>query len=304
MIYYLSCAKKPKVTAFDNKAIGDTRLSKLIARISEGDEHTKLQLTKEAIVSPMDFVTAQCIAKLACVAAAEEEDNCMNATENNVHNGDRENADEPNVPNEPNELNEPNETNNHTYCYMNSSINIAKQALELPNSHAVVSRSYFSQPIESDKCLRKLKATIVKAKQYRSSHPGQRFYTAALIQASCKSLNAGEQVIPLIVAAFLVDAGIAFDPKAVATSCPSAKTLNSFIVDGSIYSVLWLEQSRDADAVFIACDKGNRKGIDHSPKVLSWWSKKKGEANESGGKSEQCAVAICHSIKMLRNAIT
>jgi hypothetical protein len=82
-------AKKPKVTDFDNKAIGDTPLSKLIARISKGDEHTKFQLTKEEIVSLMDFVSAQCIAKLACLAAAEEEENCMNATENNVHNEDR-----------------------------------------------------------------------------------------------------------------------------------------------------------------------------------------------------------------------
>jgi hypothetical protein len=203
------CAKKPKVTDFDNKAIGDTRLLKLIARISEDDEHTKFQLTKEEILSLMDFSMAQCIAKLACLAAAEEEENCMNATENNVHNEDHENDDEPNVPNEPNELNEPNETNNQTYRYMNSSINIANQELQLPNSHVVVSRSYLSRLIESDKCLRKLKAKIVKAKRYRSSPLGQRFYTAPLIQAPRMSLYAGEQVIPLIVAAFLVDAGIA-----------------------------------------------------------------------------------------------
>jgi hypothetical protein len=172
------------------------------------------------------------------------------------------------VPNEPNELNEPNENNNQTYRYTNRSINIANQELQLPNSHAVISRSYLSRLIESDKCLRKLKAKQFKAKQYRSSPFGQRFYTAALIQAPRMSLYAGEQVMPLIVAAFLVDAGIAFDPKAVATSCPSAQTLNSCIVDGSIDSILWLEQQfrdalRDTDAVFIVCDKGNRKGIDH-----------------------------------------
>jgi hypothetical protein len=75
----------------------------------------------------------------------------------------------------------------------------------------------------------------------------------------------------LVVAAFLVDAGIAFNPQALAKSCPSAKTLNSFIVGGSVDSVLWLEeQVRDADAVFISCDKGIRKGIDPFPKVISW----------------------------------
>jgi hypothetical protein len=72
------CAKEPKVADLssslkdlDNKAIADSHLSELIACISEGDEHTKFQLTKEEIVGLMNFVTAQCIAKLACLSAAE-----------------------------------------------------------------------------------------------------------------------------------------------------------------------------------------------------------------------------------------
>ncbi len=125
-------------------------------------------------------------------------------------------------------------------------------------------------------------------------------------------LYAAKQVLPLVVAAFLADAGIAFDPEASAKLCPSAKTLNSFIVDGSVDSILWLEeQFRDADTVFISCDKGNRKGIDHFPKVISWWSKKEWkvmiiciDADGSGGKSEQCAAAIWHLVKKFRNAVT
>jgi hypothetical protein len=54
-------AKKPKVADIsalkdlDHKAIADARLLKLIDRISEGDEHTKFQVTKEEIVSLMNF---------------------------------------------------------------------------------------------------------------------------------------------------------------------------------------------------------------------------------------------------------
>jgi hypothetical protein len=330
------CAKKPKVADLssslkdlDNKAIADSRLSKLIARISEGDEHTKFQLTKEEIVSLMNFVTARCIAKLARLAAAEEEevislDDGKEDNDNNIRHEDCENTDVPNEPNEMIETNETNETNemneaNNTnegqneeqYRYMNSSVSIANQELELPNSHTVISRSYFSRLVESDKLSRKLRAKIIKAKQYRSSPLGQRFYNAALIQAPRMSLYAAEQVLPLVVAAFLADAGIAIDPEAVAKSCPSAKTLNSFIVDGSIDSILWLEdQFRDADAICISCDKGNRKGIDHFPKAISWWSKKERkvlsaciDADGSGGKSEECAAAIGHSVKKFRNAI-
>jgi hypothetical protein len=302
------CAKKQKrgdlsasLKDLDNEAIIDTRLLKLIARISEGDEHTKFQMTKDKIVSLMNFATAQCMAKLARLAVAEQEQAA--AAEQEVISVDdepNEHDNQPNEPNEPTEPNDPIETIDLMYRYKNSSVSIATQDIELPNSHAVVSRSYLSRLVESDKLSRKLKAKITKAKQYRSSPLGQRLYNAALIQAPRMSLYAAEQVLPLVVAAFLADAGIAFDPEALSKSCPSAKTLNSFIVDGSIDSILWLEdQFRDADAVFISCDKGSRKGIDHFPKVISWWSKTEQkvmsaciDADGSGGKSEECAAAI------------
>jgi len=81
---------------------------------------------------------------------------------------DEEELNEPNNPNE----NE-NENQNERYRYMNSSVTIANQELELPNSHAVISRSYLSRLVESDKLSRKLKAKISNAKQYRSSPLGQ-----------------------------------------------------------------------------------------------------------------------------------
>jgi hypothetical protein len=109
----------------------------------------------------------------------------------------------------------------------------------------------------------------------------------------------------LVGTALLADAGIAIDHEAVAKSCPFAKTLNSFIVVGSIDSILWLEeQFRDAHDICISCDKGDGNGIDHFPKVISWRLKKEQkdlsaciDANGSGGKSEECAAAIGHSVK-------
>jgi hypothetical protein len=196
------CAKKPKDTDLssslkdlDNEDIADSCLSKLIAHISEGDEHTKFQLTKGEIVSQMNFVTARCIAKLACLAAAEEEevislDDGKEDNDNNIRNEDCEKADElnkrkeMNETNEMNEANNPNEDQNEQYCYMNSSVSIANQELQLPNSHMVISRSYFSPLVESDKLSRKLKAKIIKAKQYRISHLGQRFYKQCCFDSS------------------------------------------------------------------------------------------------------------------------
>jgi hypothetical protein len=120
-----------------------------------------------------------------------------------------------------------------------------------------------------------------------------------------------EQIFPMVIAGHLEDAEIPFEAEATANSCPSAKTSNSFVVDGSMDSTLWLEdQFWDASAVFVACDKGKRKGIDHFPKVISWWSKTEKkvcsaciDADGSGGTSEERAKATWHSIQKFRGAM-
>ena len=48
-----------------------------------------------------------------------------------------------------------------------------------------------------------------------------------------------EQIFPMIIAGFLADAGITFEAEAIASSCPSAKTLIYFIVDGSVDSIYY-----------------------------------------------------------------
>ena len=46
----------------------------------------------------------------------------------------------------------------------------------------------------------------------------------------------------MIIAGFLVEAGIRFEAEVIASSScgPSAKSLNYFIADGSVDSILWL----------------------------------------------------------------
>jgi hypothetical protein len=131
----------------------------------------------------------------------------------------------------------------------------------------VISRLYKSRLKKSAGLANKIKKKCINMKhQYRSSPLGRRYYSSALYQASRLSMYMSEQIFPLVlIAGFLADAGTPFEDESIASSCPSAITLNSFIVDGSIDSmILWLEdQFRDAAAIFIACDKGKRKGIDH-----------------------------------------
>ena len=116
-------------------------------------------------------------------------------------------------------------------------------------------------------------------KQCNSSDLGRRFHASALTQAPHLSLCAAEQIVPNIVAGWLSDAGIPFKDENLVNSCPSAKTLDSVVLDATVDSMIWLEkQLEDTDAIFISCDKGHRKGVDHFQKVLSWWSKKENKA--------------------------
>jgi hypothetical protein len=158
-------AKKPKVADIssslnhlDNKGIADTRLSKLMSRISKSDEYTKFQLTEKQIVSLMIFFTAQCIAKLAHLAAAAEVEEVILVDDDkedgnhSIGNKEADDANDLNEPkandlNEPNAPNEPNNPNGHQnvpHRYMHSFVSIANQELELSNSHAFISRSYLS----------------------------------------------------------------------------------------------------------------------------------------------------------------
>ena len=122
-------------------------------------------------------------------------------------------------------------------------------------------------------------------------------------------MYAAEQAIPSFIAGWLTHHTIPFDPAVLATTCPSEKTLNDIVIDGTRDSILLLEEElADAVAIFIACDKGNRKGIAHFPKVLSWWSKKYScvrsvciDADGSGSTSDKCAKAIELSLKKFQN---
>jgi hypothetical protein len=65
-----------------------------------------------------------------------------------------------------------------------------------------------------------------------------------------------------------------------------------------------------ADNDFLSCDKGNKKGLSHFVKILSWWDKtrKKVKAfvldiDASEGTSEGCAEATKNPMKKVNDRI-
>ena len=102
------------------------------------------------------------------------------------------------------------------------------------------------------------------------------------------------------------------NPEHLSKIGPSENLLRDIVRDGAGDCLLWLmDELKKADAVFLACDKGNRKGVDHLAKVLSWWDETERcvrsvclDIDGSGGSSENnVGDAIDHSLKKLLDAV-
>jgi hypothetical protein len=137
---------------------------------------------------------------------------------------------------------------------------------------------------------------------------------SALVSVPGISLTGVELVIPLVVAAFLADSHLIddkFDFKLFSKSFASAHNLRGMLISYAVDSLIEVRnQIRGADNVFLSCDKGNKKGLSHFMKILSWWDKarKKVETfvldiDASKGTSEGCAEAIKHSMKKVNDTI-
>ena len=94
--------------------------------------------------------------------------------------------------------------------------------------------------------------------------------------------HAAEQAMTCIVAGFLNDAGIDFDPAALASACPSERTLREIVIDGSVDTILWLEeQLLEASAIpFFLVMKATERELAISPRWLAGGAKKKIESRQ------------------------
>jgi hypothetical protein len=76
-------------------------------------------------------------------------------------------------------------------------------------------------------------------------------------------------------------------------------------MDTAVDNILWLSQELDNKQVFVSCDKGNKKGVDHLVKYLSWVDDdckvqvSMLDIDGSEGTGEACAHAIEKSLKKL-----
>ena len=98
----------------------------------------------------------------------------------------------------------------------------------------------------------------------------RRHLAAGMMQIPYASFTGVEQLVPCVVAAIFAANDTKVNPEHLSKIGPSENLLRDIVRDGAGDCLLWLmDELKKADAVFLACDKGNRKGVDHLAKVLS-----------------------------------
>ena len=144
--------------------------------------------------------------------------------------------------------------------------------------------------------------------KFQGTELAKRIYAAAIVLTPGLSLTGAETLIPMVIAAFMADTQGSLDlselPR-MTKSFPSGSSLREFLYLYAIDCLLELSEALEkADCVYLACDKGNKKGLGHFVKVLSWWDKKTGkvkmftlDVDASEGMTADCALAIQHSLK-------
>ena len=144
---------------------------------------------------------------------------------------------------------------------------------EIPNGARVINLIYLKKLQQEAASFRKLHKALSKPAQKLTEET--KFLTGAAIAcAPAISTYAFPRMGGMLRAALVSQAGVQhmFSLEEVVASAPSPNTVHDCIRSCGASCLLALQKElRMAAAVFLGCDKGNKKGVDHLSKVVSWW---------------------------------
>ena len=135
----------------------------------------------------------------------------------------------------------------------------------------------------------------------------QSLWGIAMAAVPALACSAAQFLFPLVTYAFLHDTGIfdKLDTSAYAKSFPSDCHLRQMSFKQATRDTISLGIRLSNKKIFIACDKGNKKGVGHFAKALCWWENGRVytellDIDASGGTSEECAKSIQASMNKLK----
>ena len=176
----------------------------------------------------------------------------------------------------------------------------------VPISHAIVPKAHLKRLQNKEKAVDSLR------KQYkRTRYPAVGMKTRAAIAAALASvktlaIKAAQYFVPLIIAAFLFKSNLlsyrTFDIIKYAAPFPSKHYYRTLIYEQASMCLYSFGKTLEGKHVFLACDKGNKKGVGHFVKMLSFWNGtlvefKCLDMDASEGTTEACACAVEYSLR-------
>jgi hypothetical protein len=179
----------------------------------------------------------------------------------------------------------------------------------IPITHCLIVKTYLQRLRNTEKILKELQS-VYQTGRFAGGSPLMRAMTSIAI-ASCPALPLSQaaNIIPLVVGATLIDLGVlnSAKVKAFAKSFPSETYLREMLFSCAAECVLQLgHKLHRIRTVFLSCDKGNKSGIGHFVKFLSWYDAKTTmvvkqllDIDASEGLTDDCADAIVASLKKI-----
>jgi hypothetical protein len=179
--------------------------------------------------------------------------------------------------------------------------------VDIADTHKVVHKSHLSCLENIAEQQKRLRGSFNRLRFSGQASPHVKTLIATIAAAALSfALSTLAFIMPLIVGAFLVDHGVLeyakFNLIKFCSSFPSEKYLRSTVIAQAAECTLVFAKRLEGMKVYISCDKGNKKGVGHFVKYLSYWNgqqviKELLDLNASGGTTYDCAVAIRDSLK-------
>ena len=190
-----------------------------------------------------------------------------------------------------------------------------KFTIMVPSTHKIEHRSDIKRWQNGHDTCTAIRKKLQCKQCYTNSLFVQTLWSLAMSSVPALALSAAQHVTPLIVHAFLHDTGL-FQVSKVgednvkiakfATSFPSDATLRRYNENQAARDTMSLANELKDKKIYMACDKGNKKGVGHLAKVLSWLNNEGNvqtqvlDIDASGGTSTLCAQAMQASMNKLK----
>lgn len=179
-------------------------------------------------------------------------------------------------------------------------------SLQVPRTHSVVHNSRLGPMAQSQQTLNELVAGCNRQRYSQSSEYVKTLLVTALAAAPSIPFSTLSTVLPLLVGSMLANLGLLerTDIGNFCRSFPSEAYMRNLMFSKAAECTLSLSCKLKEKLVFLACDKGNKKGMDHLVKYVSYWNQDSRQVTRylldidaSEGKSEDCAFAMEESLK-------